>query len=146
MPSGTLENGLEERPTLSGGHESPLSSGRPQKAMAPPTLGESEAFASLLGLYLAHELKATRMPGRHQESNTNSDREEVSFFDRAALNKFIKIAKELYRENVISAEQYSNAILVVTSMYIEQNASFMLDSSLQKVSRYIGKAFRGVPL
>jgi hypothetical protein len=138
MPSGTLENGLEERPTLSGGHESPLSSGRPQKAMAPPTLGESEAFASLLGLYLAHELKATRMPGRHQESNTNSDREEVSFFDRAALNKFIKIA--------ISAEQYSNAILVVTSMYIEQNASFMLDSSLQKVSRYIGKAFRGVPL
>jgi hypothetical protein len=122
MPSGTTENGLEERSVSNVGDEAPLSRSRSQKAMATSSFSESEAVASLLGLYLAHELKTTRMPGRYQEANTQSAREEGRVFDRAALNKFIKIAQKLYRENAISSDQYSNAIAVATSIYAERHA------------------------
>ncbi len=113
---------MEERSVSNVGDEAPLSRSRSQKAMATSSFSESEAVASLLGLYLAHELKTTRMPGRYQEANTQSAREEGRVFDRAALNKFIKIAQKLYRENAISSDQYSNAIAVATSIYAERHA------------------------
>jgi hypothetical protein len=80
MPSGAIDNGLEERSALNVGDEESLSSGRSQKAMAASTFSETEAFASLLGLYLAHEMKATKRPGRYQDPNTHSAQEESGFF------------------------------------------------------------------
>ena len=145
MPSGPNNHSLGGRSTPHVVDEAPLSSSRSQKEIAASSFGENAAAASLLGLYLAHEWKATRRPGRYQEPNPRSAREEGRVFDRAALNKFIRIANELYRKNAISSDQYSKAIRAVTSMYVEQFASMRLDSYLEKISCYITKAFREMP-
>jgi hypothetical protein len=145
MPNGTVGNDLEERSASSVADEAILSRGGSQKAMTASPQSESEVIASLWGLYLAHEFKASLMSERYQEPNVFRLREHARPFDRVALYKLIHIAQKLYKENVITSEQYSSAIVAATSIYAEQFVSGRLESYLGKVSRYLAKAFRGVP-
>ena len=86
------------------------------------------------------------MSGRFQDLTIHTLREEGRNFDRVALNKLIQVAQKLYRQNVISSEQYSSAIVVAANMYAEQYASSRLESYLKKASRYISEAFRRVQI
>jgi hypothetical protein len=146
MPNGTIGNDLGERSASPADNEALLSRPGPHHAITDPPQAESEAVASLLGLYLAHELKASMMSGRFQYLTTHTLREEGRNFDRVALNKLIQVAQKLYRQNVISSEQYSSAIVVAANMYAEQYASLRLESYLEKASRYISDAFRRVQI
>lgn len=146
MPNGTLGNHLEEHSASSVVDETILSRGGSQKSMTASPQSESELIASLCGLYLAHAFKAYLMSGRYQEPNVFQFREHVRPFDRVALNKLIHIAKKLYKENVISSEQYSSAIVAATNIYVEQFMSVRLESYLGKTSKYLAKAFRGASI
>jgi len=142
MPNGTLGNHLEERSATSVVDEPPLSRAGSQIAMPASPQSESEAIASLWGLYLAREFMDSLMSGRYQEPNASQFREHVRPFDRVALNKLIHIAQKLHKEDVISSEQYLSAIVAATNIYAEQFISVRLESYLGKVSRYLSKAFR----
>jgi hypothetical protein len=146
MPNGTIGNDLDERSASPVANEALLSRPGPQHAITAPPQSDSEAVALLLGLYLAHELKGSMMSGRFQDLTIHTLREEGRNFDRVALNRLIQAAQKLYKQNVISSEQYSNAIVAAANMYAEQYASFRLESYLGKVSRYISKAFRRVQI
>lgn len=146
MPNRTIGNDLGERSASPEVNEALLSRPGPQHAITDPAQAESEAVATLLGLYLAHELKASMMSGRFQDLTIHTLREEGRNFDRVALNKLIQVAQKLYRQNVISSEQYSSAIVVAANMYAEQYASLRLESYLEKASRYISEAFRRVQI
>lgn len=146
MANGTIGNDLGERSASPVDNEALLSRPGPHHALTDPPQAESEAVASLLGLYLAHELKASMMSGRSQCLTTHTLREEGRNFDRVALNKLIQVAQKLYRQNVISSEQYSSAIVVAANMYAEQYASLRIESYLEKASRYISDAFRRVQI
>jgi hypothetical protein len=145
MPNGTIGNDLRERQAAPVGSSGLLSRDEPKNATPASSQNESKAFASLLELYLAHEFGASMKSARYQDPTISLLREEGEIFDRAALNSFLHTAQRLYAENAISSEQYSKAIAAFASMYVEQYASFKLDSYLEKVSSYIFKAFRRVP-
>lgn len=145
MPNGTVGNAIEERSSASVADEAISSRGGSQKAMAASPQSEGEVIASLWALYLAHEFKTSLMSGRYQQPYAFRFREHAKPFDRVALNKFIHIAEKLYKDNILSSEQYYGAIVAATSVYAEQFMSVKLDSYLGKVSRYLSRAFRGVP-
>lgn len=146
MPNGTIGNDLDVRSASPVANEALLSRPGPQHATTAPPQSENEAVGLLFGLYLAHELKASIMSGRFQDLTIHTLREEGRNFDRVALNKLIQTAQRLYKQNIISSEQYSNAIMAAANMYAEQYASFRLESYLQKVSSYISKVFRRVQI
>jgi hypothetical protein len=146
MPNGTLGNHIEELPATSVVEEAALSRAGTQNEMTASPQSESEAIASLWGLYLAHQFKASLMSGRYQEPNAFQFREHVRPFDRVVLNKLIHITQKLYKENVISSEQYSSAIVAATNIYVEQFISVRLDGYLGKASRYLANAFRGASI
>jgi hypothetical protein len=145
MPNGTPGNDPRERSVSHVASSALLSRDEQQNATPAPSQSANKAFASLLELYLAHEFGASMMSARYQDPTISLLREQCGTFDRAALNTFIRTAQRLYAENAISSEQYSKAIAVVASIYVEQYASFKIDSYLEKVSSYIFKAFRRAP-
>lgn len=145
MPNGTLGNHKEE-PAASVVEEAALSRAGSQNEMTASPQSEREAIASLWGLYLAHQFKASLMSGRYQEPNVFQSQEHARPFDRATLSKLIHIIQKLYKENVISSEQYTRAIVAATNIYVEQFISVRIDSYLGKASRYLAKAFRGASI
>ena len=146
MPNETLGNHIEELPATSVVEKSALSRAESQNEVTTSPQSESEAIASLWGLYLAHQFNASLMSRRYQEPNAFQFREHVRPFDRVVLNKLIHIAQKLYKENVISSEQYSSAIVAATNIYVDQFISVRLDGYLGKASRYLANAFRGASI
>lgn len=146
MPNGTIGLDLDERSALSAAHPPLLARPGLQSVLPESAQSDHEAIASLVGLYLAHELKLSLMGGRIPSLSVSALRERSNDFDRATLNKLIETAQNLRKEEVISSEQYARVLTTAANMYVEHIVSLKLGGYLENISKYISRAFRDSPI
>jgi hypothetical protein len=146
MPNGTIGLDLDERSAFSEANAPLLSRPGLKNVLPESTQSDHDAVASLLGLYLAHELKLSLMGGRIPSLSVSTLPERSNAFDRATLNKLIETAHNLRNEQVISNEQYASVLTTAATMYVEHLVSLKYGGYLETITNYISKAFRDCPI